>query len=195
MWNKSFQLWCALVLPLKTNFKCLDSVTGYKATSCGDDDDNNNDDNNNNDNWAIACSWILCWQLESHKACPMEREAGNHSNVGCPSQSPLLIEGQKDAKEVACGQRSGTKSRTSRKCCELGQSLDHSSKTCCLTECSLTSLRFPLPSDLLEQSWVAQAACLPTAMNSCSLHSSASPFWGTAVSSGSMVATEQLSSI
>lgn len=89
---------------------------------------------------------------------------------------PYSVEGQKHAKEVACGQRSGTKSRTSRKCCELGQSLDHSSKTSCLTERSFTSLRFPLPSNLLEQSWVAQAACLPTAMNSCSLHSSASSF-------------------
>lgn len=107
---------------------------------------------------------------------------------------PHCREGQKDAKKGDYGQGSGTKSRMSRECCELVQSLDHSSKTSCLMECSLTSLRFDLPSDLLEQSLVAQAACLPTAMNSCSLSSSVSPLWGTTVSSGSMVATEQLSS-
>ena len=41
---------------------------------------------------------------------------------------PHCLEGQKDAKEGDCGQGSGTKSRTSRECCELVQSWDHSSK-------------------------------------------------------------------
>lgn len=76
---------------------------------------------------------------------------------------PHCLEGQKDAKEGDCGQGSGTKSRTSRECCELVQHLDHFSKTSCLTEHSLTSLRFPLPSDLLEQSgW---RGCLPAHSN------------------------------
>lgn len=87
------------------------------------------------------------------------------------------LEEQKDAEEGDCGRGSETKSRTSKECCELVQSLDHSSKTSCLAEHSLTSLRFPLPLDLLKQSLVAQTACWPTAMNSCSLPSSASPLW------------------
>lgn len=68
---------------------------------------------------------------------------------------PHCLEGQKDAKEGGCGQGSGRKSRTSRECCEFMQFLDHSSKTSCLMEHSLTCSRFLLPSDLLEQSLVA----------------------------------------
>lgn len=87
--------------PSKDKFKRFDSVARYKATSCGDDDDGDKDDNNNNDNagnGAIACNWILCWQFESHKTHPMEKEADDHSNVGCPSQSPLLSSGGKGCK-------------------------------------------------------------------------------------------------
>lgn len=195
MRNRSCQPWCALGLPPKTNLKCLQSVARYKATSSGDDDDDGDDDNNNNVIEQLLVVGFCVGSLNHTKPVQWREKQAITAVVDAHLNLPRCLEGQKDAKEGDCGQGSEAKSRTSRECCELVQSLDHSSKMSCLTERSLNSLRFPLPSDLVEQSFIAQAACLSTAMNSCSLPSSASPFWGTTVSSGSMVATEQLSSI